>query len=283
MKKKTLPPTSLPLQPRPKLKGRSRIGKYRIEKQIGQGGFGVVYAAVDTIEGVRVALKIPYDHLVDQSMLDTFRQEVRMVAKLDHPNILPLRNADVIDERFVVATLLGNETLHDRLSRRLSVDKALGYARQMVAAVGYAHQQGIIHCDIKPENFILFDNDILRLTDFGIAKVSRLTIEGSGTGTVGFMAPEQAMGKPSLRSDVFSIGLIIYRMLTGNWPQYPFSWPPPGAIKLRVKRIHPDMIHVIQKCIDANPKQRFVDAVRLNSEFQSILPKTLSHLKRSRK
>ncbi len=106
---------------------RQRIGKYRIERLIGSGGFGQVYAAVDTIEGIRVALKIPYDQYVDEDMLDLFRQEVRLVARLDHPNILPLRNADFIDGRFVVATLLGNETLQSRLERRISVEKSLSF------------------------------------------------------------------------------------------------------------------------------------------------------------
>ena len=231
------------------LRPRQRVGKYRIERLIGSGGFAQVYAAMDTIEGGRVALKVPYGQFVDEAMLDLFRQEVRLVATLDHPNILPLRNADMIDNRFVVATQLGRETLDERLGRRISVKKALMFSEQMIAAVAYAHECRIVHCDIKPENFILFDGDWLRLTDFGIAKVSRLTIMGSGTGTVGHMAPEQAMGKPSMRSDVFSVGLIIYRMLSGWWPEYPFHWPPVGAANLRTKRVHPDMIRFIKKAM----------------------------------
>ena len=121
-----------------RLRPRQRLGKYKIERQIGSGGFAQVYAAMDTIEGVRVALKVPFDHLVDDEMLELFRQEVRMVARLDHPNILPLKNADVIDDRFVVATLLGRETLDDRLARRISVEKAFLFAEQMIAAVSYA-------------------------------------------------------------------------------------------------------------------------------------------------
>jgi serine/threonine protein kinase len=97
----------------------------------------------------------------------------------------------------------------------------------MIEAVAYAHRQRIIHCDIKPENFILFPDNRLRLTDFGIARVAQNTVAGSGSGTVGYMAPEQAMGKPSMRSDVFSLGLVIYRMLTGQLPEWPFEWPPP--------------------------------------------------------
>ena len=261
------------------LRARSRIGKYRIERKVGSGGFGNVYVAMDTIEGVRVALKVPHEHLVDESMLEQFRHEVRLVAKLDHPHILPLRNADIIDGRFVFATLLGRETLDNRLGRRLATEKAFSFTRQMIAAVAYAHRAGIVHCDIKPENFILFDGDVLRLADFGIAKVSRLTIEGAGTGTIGHMAPEQAMGKPSFRSDVFSTGLIVYRMLAGVWPEYPFDWPPPSFAKLRTKRVHRDLIAVIKKSIAAKPRARYADGQKLEQAFAEVLPAAIRHVR----
>ena len=265
------------------IRPRQTIGKYRVERQIGSGGFARVFAAMDTIEGIRVALKIPYDQHVDEEMLDLFRQEVRLVAKLDHPNILPLRNADIIDGRFIVATNLGRETLDDRMQRRISVEKTLHFAEQMIAAVAYAHDFGIIHCDIKPENFILFDDDTLKLADFGIAKVSRVTIMASGTGTVGHMATEQAMGKPSMRSDVFSVGLIIYRMLSGAWPEYPFAWPPPKASTLRTKHVHPDMIALIKKSIAPLPRNRFADAIKLETEFERVYPIALRHLKKAKR
>ncbi len=263
-----------------RLRPRQKLGKYKVERLIGSGGFAQVYSAMDTIEGIRVALKIPYDHLVDEEMLDLFRQEVRLLASLEHPNVLQLKNADLIDGRFVVATLLGRETLDDRLSRRLSVEKAFLFAEQMIAAVAYAHDSRIVHCDIKPENFILFDDDVLRLTDFGIAKVARITIEGSGTGTIGHMAPEQAMGKPSMRSDVFSLGLIIFRMLAGSWPEYPFVWPPLGANNLRTKRVHPELIKFVKKAIAPLPRNRFADAVKMEEEFGKLYPIALRHLKK---
>ncbi len=266
----------------PGLRPRQRIGKYRIERLIGSGGFAQVYSAVDMIEGVRVALKVPYDHLVDAALLEQFRHEVRVVAQLEHPNILQLRNADMIDDRFVMATLLGRETLEKRLERRTSVEKAYFFAQQMIAAIAYAHDHNIVHCDVKPENFILFDDDLLRLTDFGIAKVSRLTIAGSGTGTFGYMAPEQAMGKPSMRSDVFSLGLILYRLLAGSWPEYPFNWPPPGANKLRLRRVHPEMIRFIKKAIASNSRERFSNAVKMDEQFEKLYPVAIRHLKKNK-
>ena len=265
------------------IRPRQSIGKYKVERQIGTGGFARVYAAMDMIEGTRVALKIPYEQHVDEDMLKLFQQEVRLVAKLDHPNILPLRNADIVDGRFIVATSLGRETLGDRMERRIGVEKTLHFAQQMIAATAYAHDYGIIHCDIKPENFILFEGDTLKLADFGIAKVSRMTIKASGTGTVGYMATEQAMGKPSMRSDVFSLGLIIYRMLAGAWPEYPFAWPPPKASNLRTKRVHPDMIGLIKKAIDPLPRNRFADAIKLETEFERVYPIALRNLKKPKR
>ncbi len=256
------------------------LGKYKIGKLIGIGGFARVYSATDSIEGIQVALKVPFESHVNDELVELFRQEARMVSKLDHPNILPVKNADFIDGRFVIATRLGKETLDSRLGRRISVLKALSYIDQMIAAVATAHEANVVHCDIKPDNFILFEDDVIRLTDFGIAKVSRMTIAGSGTGTVGHMAPEQAMGHPNKRSDVFSLGLIMYKMLAGVWPVYPFDWPPPGAQNLRRKRVHPDLIKMIQKSIQLRPKDRYVDAVKMEQIYEVVYPVALRNLKR---
>lgn len=187
---------SLPRKTQGGLRSRQMLGKYRIVRLIATGGFARVYAATDTIEGISVALKIPSQELIDDDMLELFRQEVRLISRLDHPNILPVKNADFVDGRFVIATRLGKETLQSRLSRRISTIKALDFIDQMISAVAAAHDANIMHCDIKPENFILFEDDTIRLTDFGIAKVSRMTVDGSGTGTVGHMAPSRPWGDP---------------------------------------------------------------------------------------
>ena len=100
-----------------------------------------------------------------------------------------------------------------------ALDLAVKLADQMLEAVAWAHAHRIIHCDVKPDNFILFTDNRIRLADFGIAKVAMKTIRASGSGTVGYVAPEQAVGKPSFRSDVFSLGLILYRMLSGKLPE----------------------------------------------------------------
>jgi len=263
------------------LRARQKLGKYRIEKRLSEGGFATVYRAFDTIEGVHVALKIPRGPKPSEESLRLFRHEVRLAARLEHPNILPLKDASVIEEHFVITFPLGEKTLSERLSRRLSLRSALHFAEQMLEALAYAHQQRIVHCDVKPENMVLFAGDRLRLADFGIAKFAQKTIEGSGTGTIGYMAPEQAMGKPSQRSDVFSAGLIIYRMFSGEWPAWPYSWPPPGIRKLR-SRMHPDFIAFLQKAIDADPRRRFRDAEQMRNAFLRLKPRVLNHAERRR-
>lgn len=236
---------------------------------------------MDTIEGVRVALKIPHPHLVTEELLDSFRHEARMAARLDHGNVLTLKNATFLDGYFVIAFPLAEKTLADRLQKRISVHKALDYAEQMLDAVAYAHQHRVIHCDIKPENFLIFPDDRIRLADFGIAKVARRTIQGSGSGTMGYMAPEQAMGKPSFRSDVFALGLVLYRMFAGVLPDWPYDWPPPGLQQLR-RKVPQDFIQLLRRALEVSPRKRYRDAVQMRDAFLKIKPKVLRKLRARR-
>ncbi len=258
------------------LKARQRFGKYVIERRLGEGGFAVVYQARDTIEGIRVALKVPYRHLLTGSAMESLRNEVRVAARLEHPNILPLKYADYIGDQLVIVTALGEMTLHERLQRRLSVDTGLQFVEQMLGAVSYAHEHRIIHCDIKPDNFVLFPDNRLRLTDFGIARVALRTLKGSGTGTVGYIAPEQAMGKPSFRSDVFSLGLVIYRMFSGVLPEWPYDWPPPGFARLR-QRLYPELISLIQRSLELDVRRRYYDAGQMLAAYRRIKVPTIRH------
>jgi len=257
------------------VKVRQNLGKYRVQKRIAEGGFATVYRALDTIEGMPVALKIPHDHLMNKKSLEEFRKEVRVTAKLDHPNILALKNATFIGDTFVIVYPLGEGTLHDRMRKRMSLRTALHFTEQMLEAVAFAHSRRIMHLDIKPENFIIFKDNHLRLADFGIAKIAQKTVQASGTGTVGYIAPEQAMGKPSQRSDVFSLGLIIYRLFSGELPEWPFEWPPPGFKKLK-KNLHPQMIAMIRRAITVDHRSRFTDAGKMLASFRRVKGKALS-------
>ncbi|MGB5222171.1 MAG: serine/threonine-protein kinase [Polyangiales bacterium] len=266
------------------LKNRRRLGKYRIRRRVGAGAFATVYEAYDTIEGISVALKIPHPDQVEKESLNLIHKEVRLTARLDHDNILALRSAMMIDGHFVIATPLGEQTLTDRLRYRLGPKTALSYTEQLLDALAYAHEQRVIHCDIKPDNVILFPENHVRLADFGIAKVSlrTRTIMGSGQGTVGYIAPEQAMGKPSFRSDVFSMGLLIYRMFAGVLPEWPFDWPLPGAERLR-RTVSQDFIAFLRRSIEVRERRRFRDGVQMQRAFEKVAPRALRSTTRGRR
>ena len=236
-----------------------------------------MYRALDTIEGVAVALKIPHTHLVDESWMRSFRAEVRLTAKLDHPNIVVIKNAGFIGERFVVATPLAAQALSTRLERRLAPRVALDFAQDMLAGLAFAHRQRVIHCDIKPDNFLIFDGPRIRLADFGIARVLQRTVSASGSGTLGYMAPEQAMGAPSPRSDVFSLGLVFYEMFSGDLPRWPFKRPLPGLSVMR-SRMHREVVDLVLKAIDLDPARRFRDAAAMLKAFERAKSKALRQL-----
>lgn len=254
------------------LRPRQKLGKYTIQKRIAQGGFADVYRAYDTIEGIKVAIKIPQPGMLEHRTLDDILREVRLTAKLDHPNILAIKNADYVGRLFIIVYPLGEGTLGDRMNKRLPFDSAIDYSAQMLDAVAFAHRKRILHCDIKPENLILFPGDVLKLADFGIAKIATQTMTASGSGTVGYVAPEQALGKPSPRSDVFSLGLVIYKMMTSHLPEWPFEWPGPGYDKLK-RKANPAFISFIKRSMSVNARKRFANAGEMLSAFNRIKAK----------
>ncbi len=264
------------------LKIRQKLGKYRIERKLGSGGFASVYQAMDTVQGIRVAIKVPHSQYTTEAVLTEFRKEIRTTAPLEHDNILPIKDASIIEDRLVVVFPLGDETLQQRMTRRISLESAFEIAEQILRATALAHSHHVIHCDIKPENVIVFAHNRIRLADFGIAKVSQKTVQGGGTGTIGYMAPEQAMGKPSFRSDVFSIGLILWRLLSGHWPEWPFAWPPSGYTRLR-GRIHPEFIDFMRRAIDLNPRRRYRDAQQMLAIFLKLKQRTIRHARSRRR
>jgi serine/threonine-protein kinase len=255
------------------LKARQKLGKYRIEKRLANGPLAAVYRAYDTIHGLRVALKIPHRRMMDDYFLSDFRREVKLCSRLNHANILPIQNADFIGSYFVIAMPLGEEALVDRLSRRISTAKALSYTEQILAGVAHAHERRIIHCDIKPDNFILFPDDRLRLADFGFAKLGRARLDASGSGTIGYIAPEQAVGRPMFQSDVFSLGLVLFRMFSGKLPRWPYDWPPEGHRRL-AQKLSPAMVRLIRRAIEVDPRGRFADAVEMQDAFERIRRRT---------
>ncbi|MDJ0709305.1 MAG: serine/threonine-protein kinase [Woeseiaceae bacterium] len=249
------------------LRARQKIGKYRILGRIASGPLADVYRAHDTVQNVKVALKVPRPD--SNTGEDEFLHEVRVATKLRHPNILSVLNASYIDEHFVIAMELGDESLADRIVRRTSTASKLELARQGLAALAYAHEHKIIHCDIKPENFILFAGNQLKLADFGFAKRCLRTLKASGSGTIDYIAPEQAMGRPKFQSDVFSMGLVLYRLFSGKLPEWPFEWPMSGHEKLEA-RVRPELIEMLRKAIQLDPAKRYRDAMQMQADFERI-------------
>jgi eukaryotic-like serine/threonine-protein kinase len=251
------------------LRARQKLGKYRIERRISDGPTAAVYQALDSIQGVRVALKIPHQSAMNDYFLADFKREARLAPRLEHPNILPIRDASFIDGHFVIAMPLGELSLTDRMRRRLSTDTALSFTEQALAAVAHAHNSSVIHCDIKPDNFIVFPDNQLKLTDFGFSKVAEHTLRASGSGTVGYIAPEQAVGRPMFQSDVFSLGLVIYELFSGYLPEWPYDWPPRGIQSLR-RRLKPSLVDWLQRAIQARPEKRYKNAARMYREFKRL-------------
>lgn len=264
------------------LRARQKLGKYRIQGCINDGNIAAVYRAYDTIQGIHVALKIPHRSAMTEYFLADFKREARLGPKLEHPNIMPIRDASYIDGKFVIAMPLGECTLADRMRRRMATSTALDYAEQVLAAVAHAHEKRIIHCDIKPDNFVLFDDNQLKLGDFGFSKIAQRTLkQGSGSGTVGYMAPEQAVGRPMYQSDVFALGLLIYELFSGYLHQWPYDWPPPRIERVRAK-LNPALVEVLKKAMQVRPEARYKDAVAMYREFKRARNGAGKRRKRSR-
>jgi Tol biopolymer transport system component/tRNA A-37 threonylcarbamoyl transferase component Bud32 len=215
--------------------------RYRLERQLGQGGMATVYLAEDLRHHRQVALKVLRPELAAVIGAERFLQEIRLTANLQHPHILPLFDSGEVEGTvFYIMPFIEGESLRDRLTRekQLPVADALRIATQVAQALDYAHRHGVIHRDIKPENILLHDESA-QVADFGIALAAskaggtRLTETGMSLGTPHYMSPEQAMGERVLdaRSDVYALGATLYEMLTG---EPPFTGPTAQAIVARV-------------------------------------------------
>src|SRR3954465_4344487 len=212
-------------------------GRYRIERKLGAGGMGAVYLAEDQGLGRRVAIKILNDrHAADDSFIERFRREAKNAAGLSHPNIVSIYDRGEAEGTYYIAMeYLDGRSLKELIVGRgpAPIKTAIDYARQTLAAVGFAHRQGIVHRDIKPHNVIVNPEGRLKVTDFGIARsgASQMTEAGSIIGTAQYLSPEQARGAHvDQRSDIYSVGVVLYEMLTG---EVPFGGDTPVEIAMK--------------------------------------------------
>jgi serine/threonine-protein kinase len=201
-------------------------GRYRLDAQIGTGGMSTVYRAFDTVLERQVAIKLMHREIAsDSDQLERFRREARAVAQLNHPHIVTVIDAGEDDSTpYIVFEYVEGETLKDRIRRhgRLPIQEAIAYAIEIARALGVAHDRGIVHRDVKPQNVLVDEEGSAKVTDFGIARTldqEGLTADGRVLGTTDYVSPEQALGHAVTgQSDLYSLGIVLFEMLTGDVP-----------------------------------------------------------------
>ncbi|MFZ0417160.1 MAG: serine/threonine-protein kinase [Candidatus Sulfotelmatobacter sp.] len=252
------------------LPGRLLAGRYRIIALLGKGGMGEVYRADDLTLGQPVALKfLPDDAARDQALRERFKNEVRIARRVSHPNVCRVYDVgDFEGHTFFTMEYVDGEDLASLLRRigRLPEDKALDIARQLCAGLAAAHVKGVLHRDLKPANIMLDGRGQVVITDFGLAGLAD-QLQGAEvrSGTPAYMAPEQLAGKEvSTRSDIYSLGLVLYEVFTGKraFSQKPAEKLPTGGEKLLsrpssvVKDLNPIIERVILRCLETEPSAR---------------------------
>ncbi len=273
------------------------ISHYKILSRLGAGGMGVVYEAEDTRLGRRVAIKfLPDETHADAEAVQRFLREARVVSTLNHPHICTLYDIGTHQQRhFMVMELLEGQPLKDRIARSaLSVDEVLEFGIQIADALDAAHAQGIVHRDVKPANLFVTKRNAIKVLDFGVAKLSKgrgdqdatlggsdqLTTMGTTIGTVSYMSPEQARGQEiDARSDVFSAGVVLYEMATGQLPfqgatvatifeglltKQPAA---PSEVKAGVPA---ELDHIIFKALDKDRETRYQGAAELRADLKRL-------------
>ncbi len=255
--------------------------RYRVERQLGRGGMATVYQATDIKHQRQVAIKLLDRSVAGMVSVDRFLKEIRVMATLQHPHILPLFDSgEAAGELYYVMPYVEGETLRARIKRerRLSVEDATRITREVASALDFAHRQGVVHRDIKPENILLADGHAL-VADFGIARAllsdavssQQLTATGLALGTKGYMSPEQAAGDQVVdaRSDIYALGVVTHEMLSGEPPfsgssaqvvlSRMLTEPPPSLEHLR-RGLAPNITAAVQKALSTEPSDRFSTA-----------------------
>ncbi len=260
------------------------IDRYEVTGLLGKGAMGEVYRARDQRLGRDVAIKVlPPGFARDEERLRRFDQEARAAGSLNHPNVVAIHDVGTFDGApFVVTELLSGETLRARLANgALPARKAIDYGAQIARGLAAAHAKGIVHRDLKPDNLFITTDGQVKILDFGLAKLTRPGSEGSMQdsllptmteygrvlGTVGYMAPEQVRGEPvDHRADIFSLGCVLYEMLTGQSPFRRGSAADTMASIVRddlpelpdeIRQLNGALPAIVRRCVEKLPGERF--------------------------
>ena len=263
-----------------------QIGRYRIVERVGRGGMGVLYRAHDPALERDVALKMMHlDFTSDTHARERFQREARAVARLQHPNIVTIHELGEVDDTpYIVMEFLEGKDLEQLLKDgdELSLGRKLDIAAQVCEGLAYAHDQGIVHRDIKPGNVRVLPDGKVKILDFGIARFAASSLTQSGTvmGTPSYMAPEQIMGQPvDGRADLFAAGVLLYELLSGRKP---FTGDSPTAVAYNIMHSEPPALRealselpdavneIVARALRKDPNERYTHAREMASDLQTV-------------
>src|ERR1700761_4878103 len=267
------------------LLGTTLNGRYRLEERIAAGGMSTVYRALDVTLERQVAVKLMHREVAgDSDQLERFRREARAVAQLSHPQIVGVIDAGEDDGRpYIVLEYVAGETLKQRIRRhgQMPIPEAVAYAIEIARGLGAAHDHHIVHRDVKPQNVLIDEEGAAKVTDFGIARTleeKRLTADGAGTGTTDYVSPEQALGQDVTgQSDLYSLGVVLYEMLTG---EVPFHGDNQVAVAMKhvreelpdVRVLRPEVSAALAAVVDTatakHPSERYADDAEMIAELE---------------
>ncbi len=274
-------------------------GRYRLDARIGRGGMSSVYRAFDTVLERPVAVKLMHREIAaDSDQLERFRREARSVAQLNHPHVVTVIDAGeepsqgpggeepVDGTPYIVLEYVEGETLKDVVRREgpLEIPQALAYAIEIARALGAAHERQIVHRDVKPHNVLISSEGGAKITDFGIARTlteEGLTLAGRVLGTTDYVSPEQALGQPVTgQSDLYSLGVVLFEMLTGD---VPFHGDSPVAVAMKhvredvpdVQTLRPEVsaatAAVLDRALAKDVTRRYPDAASMVAALEDVL------------